>query len=523
VLFLLHGLFLEKARRFSLSLMQDGAFDVVIVGGGLGGLLCAVMLAKEGQKVCVLEKNRQIGGCLQSFAFRKTVFDACVHYMGGLGEGHSLHQIFRYAGILPGLRLQALREDGFDRIFFKEETQAYPLASHAQFVDRLLPIFPKEKAALQGYLAALRNAITSFPLYHLGQGGAEEKMAMMGTPLMEPLQRLTRDERLQKVLLGNNMLYAGAEGLTPFYVHALTTDSYLHSAHKVLPATSQIAKLLGRQLRALGGLVHRHEQVARLHEAGGKIAFAEAKDGVRFYGTQFISAIHPVALFSLLDGAGLRPAFQQRVRSLPQTPAALMVNLVLRPGALRYEASNIYWHPSGEVLAKPTRAGLQWPDTQAIYFGEDDARPGFAASATILAYAQEEDFRPWRDSKNITGTHHRRDDGYEAFKEAQAEALLTKTFTRFPELKTATQALSVATPLSFRDYMGAPSGSLYGALKDASRPAQNMLPVRTKVSNLLLTGQHLNMHGVMGVSISAVATCAELLGFDYLLRRIREA
>ena len=42
-------------------------FDVVIVGSGLGGLACGTILAKEGYKVCILEKNKQIGGMLQIF------------------------------------------------------------------------------------------------------------------------------------------------------------------------------------------------------------------------------------------------------------------------------------------------------------------------------------------------------------------------------------------------------------------------------------------------------------------------
>ena len=87
--------------------MSGRQYDTVIIGSGLGCLLCAVMLAKEGKKVCVLEKNRQIGGCLQTFAFHKKVFDACVHYIGGLGEGHTLHRIFEYAGIMDALPLKA--------------------------------------------------------------------------------------------------------------------------------------------------------------------------------------------------------------------------------------------------------------------------------------------------------------------------------------------------------------------------------------------------------------------------------
>ena len=40
---------------------------VCIMGGGLGGLMTGALLAKEGYRVTVLEKNRIIGGGLQSF------------------------------------------------------------------------------------------------------------------------------------------------------------------------------------------------------------------------------------------------------------------------------------------------------------------------------------------------------------------------------------------------------------------------------------------------------------------------
>jgi all-trans-retinol 13,14-reductase len=42
-------------------------YDVVIVGSGLGGLVSAIILAKEGYSVCVLEKNNQYGGNLKTF------------------------------------------------------------------------------------------------------------------------------------------------------------------------------------------------------------------------------------------------------------------------------------------------------------------------------------------------------------------------------------------------------------------------------------------------------------------------
>ena len=50
-------------------------YDILIIGSGIGGLVSALILAKEGLKVCVLEKNNQYGGNLQTFSRDKLIFD----------------------------------------------------------------------------------------------------------------------------------------------------------------------------------------------------------------------------------------------------------------------------------------------------------------------------------------------------------------------------------------------------------------------------------------------------------------
>src|SRR5690606_38609915 len=59
------------------------SFDIIVIGSGLGGLVCAAILAKEGRKVLVLEKNKQYGGNLQTFVRNRCIFDTGVHYLGG--------------------------------------------------------------------------------------------------------------------------------------------------------------------------------------------------------------------------------------------------------------------------------------------------------------------------------------------------------------------------------------------------------------------------------------------------------
>lgn len=41
-------------------------FDCIIVGSGINSLVCAAILARQGRKVCVLERNDHLGGCIRT-------------------------------------------------------------------------------------------------------------------------------------------------------------------------------------------------------------------------------------------------------------------------------------------------------------------------------------------------------------------------------------------------------------------------------------------------------------------------
>jgi phytoene dehydrogenase-like protein len=41
--------------------------EVVVVGGGIGGLTVAALLAARGVDVCLLERESRVGGCVTSF------------------------------------------------------------------------------------------------------------------------------------------------------------------------------------------------------------------------------------------------------------------------------------------------------------------------------------------------------------------------------------------------------------------------------------------------------------------------
>ena len=44
-----------------------GPWDAIVVGSGMGGLATASLLAQDGLRVLLLEQNRIVGGCTQSY------------------------------------------------------------------------------------------------------------------------------------------------------------------------------------------------------------------------------------------------------------------------------------------------------------------------------------------------------------------------------------------------------------------------------------------------------------------------
>ena len=85
------------------------------------------------------------------------------------------------------------------------------------------------------------------------------------------------------------------------------------------------------------------------------------------------------------------------------------------------------------------------------------------------------------------------------------------------------ETMYTTTPLSYRDFTGTCDGSAYGIIKDYKCPQIGFVSTRTKLGNLFLTGQNLNVHGALGVTLTSIITCGELLGHECLAKRIGHA
>ena len=119
----------------------------VIIGSGLGGLSCGVILARHGYEVTLLEQDARIGGCLQCFRRGDAKFETGMHFIGSCNEGEVLRRLLRYLGVWDDLRLSPLDASGYEEIALCGERFRLAQGREA-FIETLAARFPAEGDAL---------------------------------------------------------------------------------------------------------------------------------------------------------------------------------------------------------------------------------------------------------------------------------------------------------------------------------------------------------------------------------------
>lgn len=506
---------------------METTYDIIIIGSGLSGLICAYILSKEGYKVAVLEKNKQVGGCLQTFVRDKRIFDVGVHYIGGLDEGQSLNQYFKYLGIRDSLKLQKMDLDAFDTIGFDGDDTVYKMAQgHERFVDSLSQQFPKEHLALKNYSQSIQDICHKFPLYFLETANSyPDNFNHLEINAQAEIASITSDTKLQAVLGGNNILYGGRGSATPFYLHAMVLNSYIESSWRCIDGGSQIARLLVKQIRKEGGVILKQKEVDQFTFEGSNIKAVQLTTGETLNCKHVISSAHPQQLsrFVRNERGRLRKAYLNRIQKTKATPSVFSVHYTLKPNTVKYINSNYYNNKTTDVWNTIENNTKDWPASYLALTPKTSSSAIYADSLSAMCYMEYDEVKMWENSFNTVSNQVPRAASYEAFKEEKANILLNQLYKRFPQLKGNVLNMYASTPLSFRDYIGSPTGSLYGFERDYEDPMRAALAVQTRIPNLRLAGQNVNIHGILGVTVSAVLACAGLVDREKLLADIVSA
>jgi all-trans-retinol 13,14-reductase len=487
-------------------------YDFVVVGSGIGGLVSAVLLALEGYSVAVLEKNHQIGGSLQVFSRDKRIFDTGVHYIGSLDEGENLYSIFKYLGIMDDLSIKRLDDDCFDLIHFPDGTTYKHGQGYEKFKAGLYASFPDEKTGIDAFCDKVMEICDFFPLYNLEDEDASSKSYVSNPEILSIsawkfVESITSNKRLQSVLLGNGLLYAGDRKTTPMYVVALIMNSYLKGSYRMVNGGSQIAKLLTKKIHQLGGDVIKHQDVVSATYDDKDVMSVKTKSGNEFFGKNFISNTHPSRTVQIFGESHFRAAYRHRLDKLSNTVSSFMLYLSFDKDVFPYMNYNMYSYAKEEVWDTVDYKDNEWPEALFICTPASKNQGEFADSMSVMAYMDYSEVEKWSGTFNTIAESGERGESYEEFKRRNEEQIIQRLEKIFPDIRKAIRGVYSSTPLTYKDYIGTEDGALYGILKDYNNIMLSKINAKTRVPNLYQTGQNIVFHGILGSTIGALVTC----------------
>ena len=496
--------------------------NVVIIGAGLGGLFTGAILAKEGLHVTLLEKNATIGGGLQTFKRFGEVFDTGMHIVGGLNKGGNIRRICDYLGISAGIRLKKVDADCSDRLYFAEDRTYYTIANGREgFVSSLAESFPEERENLTRYVDALYCMTDKVDQFNLRPSTGQMSLFAGSNDFLlsanEFIAKYVSNEKLQSILAYMNPLYGGVKDKTPAYVHAIISTLYINGTSRFVGGSSHLADLLAKVVTDHGGEVLTNNGVEWIEVQERMVQHVRTVKGDIFTADYYISDIHPCTMFQIMDEKALPKAYTQRLNSIVNATSAFSLYLKLKENSFPYINHTEFYMTRYADVWNFSRADKPWPLGFLFMTPPEENQGAYSRKALVTSPMPWSMVRQWEH----TTVGHRGTD-YERWKAERAEELLAQIEDIHPGFRQCIEKMETSSPLTIRDFYGVKEGSLYGFSKDCTNIALTQVPVITKIRNLLLTGQNINLHGICGVPLTSISTCEAILGINYVLNRINE-
>jgi phytoene dehydrogenase-like protein len=527
---------LERARlKDCLHAEVDQAYDGVIVGAGIGGLVAGVLLSGAGRKVLVLDQGPQPGGCTTCFVRKGFRFDVGLHYVGEAGPQGRLRRIFDACG-LEDLSFKRVARD-LEEIRFPDFSITVP-GSREGFRLQLLRDFPEEQGGIEKYFRFLEE-VEKVSRAMMSGSRWRALRALAGSPSFirhlrgtaeQLVCRCTDNPRLRAVLMARSGTYGVAPREVSAVLYGGLNNHYLESGSWFPQGGGQeLSDRLARQILDAGSHLRLRCRVSSIEvkrKRARGVFFTSPSLGSRYVGANWVisNADLKTTVRDLIGEKHFPNRFASRIGGfeMARPMFSAYLGLDLPNEALGCPTGNCWLMNGTDVNAEydAIRRG-QMADSPNIYVsvgsvkegpGGDAAPPG-SSTMELLAVAPPAPHFWGVTEEEVASGAYSRVPAYREKKEAVLERCIDTAERLIPNLRRHILHRSAATPLTLRRFVMSTDGSAYGF---SSTPGQffNRRPgVRSPVKGLYFCGANTRTgHGIIGASLSGLEVADALLG-----------
>ena len=509
-------------------------YDTIIIGSGMGGLTTGAILAKEGQKVLILERHYTAGGFTHIFKRRGYEWDVGIHYIGEVQRPNSvIKKLFDY--ISDEQLKWADMGEVYDQIIIGDKTYDFVKGTQ-NFKTKMAEYFPAEEEAIAKYVDLIFAANKASQNFYMDKA-LPPMVSKVSGPMMrrayykysdkttyEVLKSLTNDEELIKVLSGQYGDYGLPPKQSSFAMHASVVRHYFSGGSFPIGGSSQIVETVDPVIEAAGGTILISAEVAEVIVENNKATGVKMKDGKTFSAKNIISGAGLMTTYDKLLPAEttnkhkLKEQFKKVKRSVAHS--CLYIGLEGSPTELQLPKTNLWIYPGDldhdaciERYLKDRNAPfpvvyISFPSAKDPDWPNRYPRRSTIDIITLVPY---ETFEPWSGSRWM-----KRGEEYDALKEGISQRLLEELYKQLPQVKGKVDYYELSSPLTTQHFVNYEKGEIYGLDHTPDRFRQKFLKPRTPIKNFYLTGQDIVTAGVGGALFSGVLTASAMTGVNVM-------
>lgn len=487
-------------------------YDVIVIGGGNGGLASAATLAEKGKSVILFEKHNIPGGCGTSFRRGRFEFEVALHQLSHMGTEENpgpLRELFKRYGILDEINWIQIKE--LFRVNLPDGTGLSLPAERKQCEEFLCKEFPSQADGIKKYFETVYKFCAEAAEFaaksakSTGEPGALKKAIMKaGFPKLYPtlanyglkstqevLDEFFTDSKLQLALSAYWCFMGVPPARFPFAILAKCTNFYLETKPYYLTGTSMMMnQAIMKAVQKMGGTVRLNCGVKRIVLENRKAVGVIDEFGEEYRAKKIISNISPLATYgNLLLPEEIPDAAREYLKPYTVGISAItcFIGLDCSPEEIGFTTSFTLNYESLDANEDFKDAYKLLPENDplvATCYTVDD--PSVSPEGTSVITAGTLKYgEPWEKLPP---------EQYYEMKYEAGRRIVARLEKMYPGFTEHIEEMEIATPLTHMRYLGHPGGAIYGYEQDLMQSVF-FFPTESKIENLEFASGWVNACG----------------------------
>ena len=451
-------------------------YDVVIIGAGIGGLVCGCYLAKAGLKTLIVEQHDKPGGYCTSFSRSGYRFDVGVHYFGGVKKRF-------FGNILKELKVDnAIKFDQFDptdKIILPDNI-TYIRSDYNATMNELKKSFPKEKKGITGFFTFIMQD-DFLNIYR--------KVKQL--TFQELLDEFFEDYRLKATI--EAMLYnigISAKRAPALCGIILYRDYIFDPGHYPIGGMQKFPDVLAALFKKFGGHLILGKMVTKVLASKSGVHGVSVDNKHKFYSQIIIANCDATQVFSKLL-KDIKSKESRLIKKLEPSPALFVIYIGLNKDLqeITDETCNIWKFNSYELdeyftdLNKSLFMSDKIPFTMISFPSSHDHGLGYKGKSTVQLFM----YAPFKN-----------EDFWKRKKDWLANRVLENIKDILPDIGREVDIKTIASPTTFYQYTLNKSGAAYGWSSTIEQSRSSIFPSKTSINGLFFTGHWCTTPGGQG-------------------------